>query len=108
MLYRAVGHTYVSIYFLGVTKTNQDIYPHFYEKEKLSFHGTLMADFRLHIRSCMTMLNNTRVITFLICNGDQVQYYEMRDFKNIYDISSKFEEDEFQNTTNELNKLKIR
>ena len=56
----------------------------------------------------MTMLNNTRVITFLICNGDQVQYYEMRDFKNIYDISSKFEEDEFQNTTNELNKLKIR
>ena len=56
----------------------------------------------LHILSCVTMFNNTRGITYLTCNDYLVKYFKIQNFKNIYTISSIYEDDQFKNLTNEL------
>ena len=48
------------------------------------------------------MSNNACGNTLPTCNDYIVQYYKMKNLKNIYTISSIFEDDESKNITNEL------
>ena len=61
MFYGVVGHTYVSLHYLGVTnKEPQEIDANFDENNLITFHVTIISDIMLHILSCITMLKNTK------------------------------------------------
>ena len=57
---------------------------HFDENKVLTFHGTRIAYFMLHILSSVKMLKIACAITYLTLNGDIVQYYYMVNFINIH------------------------
>ena len=106
MLYKYSDHTNVSLYYLGVTKNKQqEIDAHFDQDKIITFHGIGITDFMLHILSCVKMFNNTRKRTWPMCNGDLVQYHEMRNLRNIYNISSNYQIDEFQLPSNDLKQI---
>ena len=79
MLFSVADHIYVLLDYFGVTKKPpQSIDPNFDKNSLKTFRGTSLADFILHILSCVTMLNNTCRIICLNFNDYLVQYHEMR------------------------------
>ena len=106
MFYGVVGPNYVSINYLGVTKKQpQEINDNLDENKLITFHGTWIAYFLLHILSCMRMLNTPCGSILFTCNVDIFQYELMINLRKIYNISTNSQNDESQLLTNKLKKI---
>ena len=68
------------------------MYDYFEKKRVITFHGTGILYFVLHILSCVNVFNSTLGSTFLTRNGDLVQYHDMWDFR-LLNISSNYQND---------------
>ena len=75
--------------WLGVTKKEpQETDAYFDEKNVITFHGTLIADFVLHILSCVSIPKNTNESNLLTWNVDIIQYEDIRNFRKNFNIWS--------------------